>query len=178
MRILLSVAIGSILLACYPGIASAAIADSSAYGFTVRFEQKVKCHPDSLYTYLVRDVGKWWSPGHTWSGNAANLSIRPVPGGCFCEKLDNGGFVRHLETVYADPGKSLRLEGGLGPLQMLAVTGSMSFVIKPEGDSAKITLTYAVGGYFPGGTGRWPALVDKVLGEQFGRLINYAEGKK
>ena len=164
-----------LLFSWIPLISKAAIADSSAYGFTVTFEQVVRVNSDSLYTFLVRDIGKWWNPGHTWSGNAANLSIQATPNGCFCEKLDNGGSVRHMAVVYVDPGKMLRLEGGLGPLQMLAVTGAMTFVIKPERDSARISLTYTVGGYIAGGAGKWAPLVDRVLAEQFGRLKEYAE---
>ena len=155
----------------------AAIADSSATGFTVTFEKVVRVLPDSIYTYLFRDIGKWWSPDHTWSGKASNLSIVPRPGGCFCEKLENGGGVRHMTVVFADPGKMLRLEGGLGPLQMMAVNGSMTFTITPEGEAARLSLIYTVGGYFPGGGGKWAPLVDKVVGEQFGRLVGYTEGK-
>ena len=45
------------------------------------------------------------------------------------EKLPDGGFVRHLQIVYYQPGKSLRLTGGLGPLQELGVHGSLVFSV-------------------------------------------------
>ena len=47
--------------------------------------------------------------------------------GCWCEKLPNGGGVRHMQVVNVMPGKMLVMTGGLGPLQSMAATGSMSF---------------------------------------------------
>ena len=69
-----------------------------------------------MYNSIVDDVGLWWDSSHTFSGNAENLSIDDKAGGCFCENLENGGSVRHLEVVFVDPGKTLRMIGGLGPL--------------------------------------------------------------
>jgi hypothetical protein len=43
----------------------------------------------------------------------------------------NQGGVRHMQVVYVDPGKTLRMIGGLGPLQSMAATGSMT-VRAPE----------------------------------------------
>ena len=44
-------------------------------------------------------------------------------GGCFCERLKDGGSVQLLQVVYAAPGEGLRLRGALGPLQTEASTG-------------------------------------------------------
>ncbi len=162
-----------LILASYQSYA--VVTDSTSSGFTVKFEKLVKVTPDSLYTFLVRDIGKWWSPEHTWSGSAANLSIEPAANGCFCEKLSNGGGVRHMTVIFANPGKMLRMEGGIGPLQGLAVTGIMTFVIKKEGGLSRLTLTYTIGGYIAGGAQKWAAIVDKVVGEQYGRLVGWAE---
>lgn len=85
--------------------AGATIIDSSYYGFTVKHELFVSCYPDSIYKYLVLDVGKWWDSEHTWSGKSANLVIQPKANGCFCEKLDNGGSVRHMSVVFVSPEK-------------------------------------------------------------------------
>ena len=83
-----------------------------------------------------------------------------------------------MTVVYVDPGKMLRMEGGMGPLQMFAVTGSMTFVITPGKDSSKISLQYTVGGYIPAGAQKWAPLVDRLLGEQFRRLTDYSLQKK
>ena len=38
----------------------------------------------------------WWDGQHTYSGDAKNLSLRAVPGGCFCERLADGDLARGL----------------------------------------------------------------------------------
>ena len=157
--------------------AGATIIDSSYYGFTVKHELFVSCYPDSIYKYLVLDVGKWWDSEHTWSGKSANLVIQPKANGCFCEKLDNGGSVRHMSVVFVEPGKILRMEGGLGPLQMLAVQGTITFEIFPSLPVSKLSVIYTVGGYCPTGLAHIAPLVDKVLGDQLNRLKEYAEEK-
>jgi uncharacterized protein YndB with AHSA1/START domain len=66
--------------------------------------------PASVYRDLIR-VALWWNPEHTWSGSARNLKLSPSAGGCFCEKLVDGGSVQHGRVIFAQPGKLLRLEG-------------------------------------------------------------------
>ncbi|MEX0600366.1 MAG: hypothetical protein WD205_06975, partial [Rhodothermales bacterium] len=55
-------------------------------GFSIRHEAVVEAAPAAVYEMLVDNVGRWWSPSHTYSGDAANLSIDARPGGCFCER--------------------------------------------------------------------------------------------
>jgi hypothetical protein len=126
---------------------------------------------------------RWWgiSPiggiRHTFSGDAGNLSIDARPGGCFCEALPNGGGVRHLEVVYVASGKTLRMSGGLGPLQAAGVAGSMTWSCEGAGDSTKVEMVYSVGGYFREGEGtaQLAPLVDRVLRGQLMRLKSYVE---
>jgi hypothetical protein len=66
----------------------------------------------------------------------------------------------------------LRLAGGLGPLQELAVSGVMTWALAATPGGTRIEMTYAVGGYAPG-VGRLQQLaplVDAVLGAQVQRL--------
>ncbi len=163
-----------VIMGCRAG---ATIIDSSYYGFSVRQDAVMSCFPDSIYKYLVLDVGKWWDSEHTWSGKASNLVIQPKANGCFCEKLDNGGSVRHMTVVFVQPGKVLRMEGGLGPLQMLAVQGILTIEIIPSLPTSRVTLVYTAGGYSPNGLGHLAPIVDRVLGEQLKRLKEYAEAK-
>jgi len=158
-----------------PACASAEVVDSSANGFTVKTTLAVQAAPAVVYDRLVRKVGDWWNSAHTFSGDAHNLSIQDKAMGCFCETLPNGGAVRHMEVIFAAPGKALALSGGLGPLQSVAVAGSMSIKLTPAGDGTKLEVTYAVGGYLPAGLNTWAAPVDGVLREQFTRLKNYVE---
>lgn len=159
------------------GRSGAEVTDSSYYGFTVKHEYQIKTLPDSLYKYIYRDVGLWWSPLHTFSGNAANMIMQPKANGCFCEKLADGGSVRHMTVVYAGPGKMLRLSGGLGPLQTMPVEAVMTIELKKTDDGTALTVTYAVGGYFKGGLAGLAPAVDRVLGEQFEGLKRFAEGR-
>lgn len=120
-------------------------------------------------------MGEWWDASHTFSGDAHNLTIEEKPGGCFCEKLPNGGGVRHMEVVNVTPGKTLVLRGALGPLQSVAATGAMSFQLSAEGPGTRLALTYAVTGYLPAGMNTWAAPVDSVLTEQMNRLKGLIE---
>jgi len=74
----------------------AEVKDSSAIGFTIQDTVIIAANPNDVYHSLVADVGRWWNSAHTFSGDANNLSIEDKAGGCFCEKLENGGSVRHL----------------------------------------------------------------------------------
>jgi hypothetical protein len=76
------------------------ITDTAFYGFTVKKELIIDTTAEAVYYHFVSDIGKWWDPEHTYSGNAANLSIRSLPMACFCEKLPGGGFVSQLQ-IYA-----------------------------------------------------------------------------
>jgi hypothetical protein len=164
-----------LFLVCFSGqFTQAAVIDSTQAGFTVRHEQSVQVNALLLYEAFTTGINKWWDPDHTWSGKAENLSLQPVPGGCFCENLGNGGWIRHMNVIYADPGKLFRMEGGLGPLQQYAITGVMTLEIKQEADRSMVSLTYTAGGYIPGGASKFAAIVDKVLGVQFQRFIGFA----
>lgn len=156
----------------------AEVVDSSAYGFTVRGMITVHADSQTVYKHLVKDVSKWWDPDHTFSGQSKNLSIDARANGCFCEKLDNGGSVRHMTVVYAKPGKFLRLLGGLGPLQGMGVSGTLTFLLYASQTGTNIEMTYAVGGYCPGGLEEWASSVNQVLMVQLNRLKHFIDTGK
>lgn len=148
------------------------VADSAAGGFTVKIVTQIQASPAEVYNRLVHNVGDWWNSAHSYSGDAHNLSIEDRPQGCFCEKLAAGG-VRHMEVVFAAPGKMLRMSGGLGPLQGIAATGAMTFTFTPADGGTKLELTYTVVGYSAQGMNVLAAPVNMVLTEQVTRLKNY-----
>jgi hypothetical protein len=176
MTIGTAIAAAVVLLAS--GLARAGVADTSAAGFTVKITLNIQATPDDVYRRLVHNVGDWWNPAHTFSGDSRALTIDGRAPGCFCERLPNLGTVRHMEVVMAAPGEKLVLLGALGPLQSLAVTGAMTIDLSPDAGGAKLVMTYAVGGYFPAGLNTWAAPVDSVLTEQLTRLKNYVERGK
>ncbi len=108
--------LAALLATTMPRWAKADVVDSAANGFTLKLVLNIQAAPDEVYRSLLRPAD-WWNPQHTFSGDAHNLSIEPKPLGCFCEKLTDGGGVRHMEVVYLQPGKTLRMLGALGPLQ-------------------------------------------------------------
>lgn len=165
--------LSSVLLATFFNTVRAEVVDSSYYGFTVKQEYSIDNVPDSVYHNLVYYIGKWWDSEHTYSGKAENLWIDAVAGGCFCEKLPAGGSVRHMTVVYVNPGKTLRMNGGLGPLQSMAVNAVLTFSMSQEGNKTKLSVIYTVGGYVPGGLQKMSLLVDKVLREQMKRFNNF-----
>jgi hypothetical protein len=162
-------------LAAHPGHAE--IADSSASGFTVKTTLVIQAAPSDVYRGLIRNVGEWWNPAHTFFRDSHNLSIEEKAMGCFCESLANRGAVRHMEVIYFDPGKVLRMSGAIGPLQGLAATGILTIMLAPADNGTKLEATYAVGGYLANGMNTWAAPVDSVISEQMMRLKSYVETK-
>jgi hypothetical protein len=173
MKMLTTVAFAVAILA---GAARAEVTDQSAAGFEVTEKATIAAPAAKVYAALLTP-GAWWSSQHSWSGSAANLSI-DLANGCFCEKLPKG-FVRHMTVVFADGATTLRLFGGLGPMQFTGASGHLAFVLKPAGDKTELILTYDVGGYAKGGLAeKWAAPVDGVLGEAVARLKKYVETGK
>lgn len=143
-----------------------------------------------LETWLaLTKPGGWWSDSHTWSGDAANLSIVPQAGGCFCERLPGedgagGGFelegsARHAVVIQAFPLKVLRLRGGLGPLQGEPATGVLTMTLKAVDGGTRVLWEYNVGGPMRYKPAEIAPAVDKVLSEQLCNLRDHlgaAEG--
>jgi uncharacterized protein YndB with AHSA1/START domain len=154
--------------------AQAAVVGAGATGFQVQHGARIAAPPDKVWAAIVRPSG-WWNPEHTWSKDAGNLSINPVAGGCYCEKWP-GGSVAHMTVIYAVPNRTLRMSGGLGPLQSMGVTGAMTWTLAGTADgSTNVTLDYAVGGYSPNGFETWSKAVDGMLAEQFNRFQLYMQ---
>lgn len=157
-----------------PCVAFAAVEDEAPNGFTVTETAAVAAAPDQVYGALIAPA-RWWSSEHTYSHDAANLTLDARAGGCWCETLPGGGSVQHMVVVNAIPGKLLRLRGALGPLQGMAVDGAMTYSMRPAGTRTQLILTYTVGGYAKQGFGELAKAVDSVLGEQTARLARLIE---
>lgn len=176
----LSGAAAALVAAAAPQTAAADVQSSSPTGFVIRFTMPISAAPGDLYT-KVFEIQRWWSDAHTYTGKASNLSIKNEPGGCWCEALPGGGFVRHASVEYSDKGKVARFSGGLGPLQELGATGILSFNFLPsETAGTRLVVSYAVSGP-PADMKGFSALaepVNGVLKEQLDRLKRYAETGK
>lgn len=150
----------------------AAVTASMAGGFTAAFTVEAQATPEDVYRKLTDNVADWWNPSHTFSGSSRNLTIDARPSGCFCEKFPSGGGVRHLEVVFAQPGKMLRMAGALGPMQGMGVSGALTILLTPSGQVTKISVTYSASGM---GVEKVAAPADGMLSDQFARLKNFIE---
>ena len=82
--------------------AHAKIVSQSATGFSLTFQADVPGDTQSAYGKFV-SIASWWDASHSHSGDSKNLAMDVKNGGCWCETLPNGGFVRHMEIVHAAP---------------------------------------------------------------------------
>jgi uncharacterized protein YndB with AHSA1/START domain len=151
------------------GAAAAEVKSAIPQGFEV--EQTVMVHvpPNEAFAALAQPQ-RWWNSKHSFSGDAANFSLSLTPGGCFCEKLGDGGWVHHMEVTWVMPGQSIELHGGLGPLRSEGVAGALRWTVKPAEGGATVTQSYVVGGYLRQGGEHWAPIVDGVLQDQMTRL--------
>jgi uncharacterized protein YndB with AHSA1/START domain len=160
------------LLATTP--ASAEVVKVEGSTFVVEHKLAVAAAPDAVWRALS-EPSRWWSKAHSWSGNAANLSMAMRPGGCFCEALPDGGGAEHARVIHVAPNRLLRLSGALGPLQQGAVTGTLSFEMMGAGQGTALVVRYVVSGYTGMDAAKLAPLVDGVIGEQAAGLKRAAE---
>lgn len=164
------------LLAAAP--AQAEITGGGADSFVSRHEVVVKASPKEVWLALIAPAG-WWTSEHTWSGEAANLTLTPQAGGCFCEKIPEvdepgrftlEGSVEHMRVIQAYPERALRMQGALGPLQSEPVTGILTIAISEVEQGTRIVWEYNVGGAMRYELPVIARAVDGVIGLQINAL--------
>jgi hypothetical protein len=170
MRIAI-IAVTALASAATPAMSK--VAATSPNGFTVTHEAMVKLTPDAAYARFLQ-IGTWWDKSHTFSGDPKNITIDAKPGGCWCEALPNGGFVKHMDVGQAAPGQRLVFHGGLGPLHFMGASGAMTVTFGRADNGSKVTLTYHVSGYDPANFAKLAGAVDGVLAEQLGHFAAIA----
>jgi uncharacterized protein YndB with AHSA1/START domain len=139
-----SVMVSMLLATGLAGSAAAEVKSVAPSGFEVVEAMTIHAPPDQIYAALGK-IGQWWSSSHTFSRDSSNLSLDLKAGGCFCERLKDGGSVQHLIVVYAAPSEGLRLRGALGPLQLEGVDGTLAWSLKPSEGGTNVTQSYVVG---------------------------------
>lgn len=154
------------------GVAFAEVEHVSPHGFVSTHELALDATPAESYRAFVQDVAQWWDATHSYSGEASAFSIDDQAGGCFCETTGDIR-VQHMRVVNVHKGRSITMLGGLGPLQSMAVHGSMSFVFLPGDTGTTLQYQYSVGGYLPGGLESLAGPVDQVQLSQLKRLQAY-----
>ncbi|MBO6557196.1 MAG: hypothetical protein JJ921_08650 [Pseudomonadales bacterium] len=140
-------------------------------GFNLKIVDEVSVWPQEAYDQFVR-VDEWWLERHSWFGSRKNFSLETKAGGCFCEIKDDQQ-VLHMLVTFVNPGEEIKMVGGLGPLQMMGLTGGMSwrFEALENGEGTRIIQTYNVNGWAPGGLLDLAEIVDAVQTSQLKALV-------
>ncbi len=164
MRVIALVA--AALLTATPALAE--ITARTDDGFTLTYEAPVTASAETVLN-AVAQPAVWWSSAHTYSGDAANITLDLRPGGCWCEALPGGG-VKHGEVVLVWPERRLiRVDAPFGPLQGIGADAvlTMSWADMPNATTRQLKWTFVVNAP---GAGAMAGPVDGVMAEQFGRL--------
>ena len=176
MRFTVIAAAGAALLAATPLAAEVTEQDDS--GFVTRDEAIVEATPKQVWLALISPA-RWWNDGHTWSGDAANMTLMPKAGGCFCEKIPEvedaeritlEGSVEHMRVIQAYPESALRMAGGLGPLQSEPVNAVLTIAISTVDEGTRIVWEYNVGGRMRYEIPVISKAVDGVMSQQLNSL--------
>lgn len=147
-------------------------------GFTSHHERTLSAPPELVYTAMTERISEWWEGSHSWTANAENLYVEARPGGCFCERMPNGGWVEHLRIVYLAPNQGIRFKGSLGPLLDLGLNGTMSWKLAAtENGGTELQWTYIVNGYMEGGFEGLAPVVDGVNAAQVDGLVRLFSGE-
>lgn len=152
--------------------ANADVIKSADEGFIVQQSVTVGHDKARVFKTMTNEVGKWWNPDHSFSTNAENMIIDEE---CFCERWGNN-LVRHLDTVIWMENSKVIMEGGLGPLKQLGLSGTMVWSLASNDDATTtINWKYHVFGFSEAGLLELAPVVDGVLKEQIDRLVNYLQ---
>lgn len=160
--------------------ASAEVTKTHPTGFVVRHEVVVAADTKQTWLALV-SPDRWWRAEHSWSGDAANLSLTPRAGGCFCERIPEvdepgrftlEGSVEHMRIVQAHPERALRMRGGLGPLQSEPAEGVLTITLTAIEGGTRLVWEYNVAGYMRYEIPVISKAVDGVIGGQAGALAD------
>jgi hypothetical protein len=159
-----------VLIGMMTATANAEVVRSTSDGFIV--QQSVTVHRDRsmVFNTMTSKLGEWWDPAHSFSGDAGNMLIDQE---CFCERWGEN-LVRHLNTTIWLEDTKVIMEGGLGPLKELGLSGNMVWSLVSNEDTATtITWKYHVYGFSETDLPELATGVDGVLKEQIERLVNY-----
>lgn len=159
-----------------PAASQARMVSTGATGFVIENTGVVPTDPATAWKALVEDVDRWWPADHTWFGSSANLRIDARAGGCFCE-IDGERQVMHMTIAFVDPGRLLRMLGGLGPLQGMGMYGALDWTFEAAEGGTRITLRYQASGYVPEDFDELVPVVDRVQGLQLGGLLEYLRAR-
>lgn len=151
-----------------PCAATADVLEASPERYVLRQEATSTMAPDVLWDRLVKPAS-WWHPDHTYSGDAANLSLDLQAGGQWREDWADGSVV-HGRVLLVQNGSVLRLDAPFGPLQDIAVTVVWTITIAPDGDGSRVVFDEIANGTAGANLDALAPAVDFVKTEAIRRL--------
>lgn len=156
-------------------LAAPAVAEVTAKApdaIVIQLKAEVALDRDDAWARLL-DIASWWNGSHTYSGDAGNLSIDAVAGGCWCE-LWSGGEVQHGRVVAVMPRGMIRFDAPLGPLQEMGVGTALTFTLSNgvSPSSTAIVVDFKVTGSSLSGLDRLAGVIDGVITEQITRYAS------
>ncbi len=106
------------------------------------------------------------------------MSLVPAVGGCWCETWENAAAV-HGRVIAITPGKMIRYEAPLGPLQGMGVASVLTIQVRPADlGGAEVRVDYVVTGASFQSLDKLAPIVDQVMQGQFQNLIDHVADVK
>ncbi|MDP9233563.1 MAG: metalloregulator ArsR/SmtB family transcription factor [Actinomycetota bacterium] len=112
-----------------------AMTEGELGSISIEQEIRIASPPERVFEALTQEIGEWW-PGGFYGGR---VSLEPWVGGRFFEEGDKGSALYGVVAAI-EPGRSLRLAGGLGMTGPVA--GSFSYALEPDGDATVVALSH------------------------------------
>ena len=156
---------------CASPLPQAEIVASSDTHYVLRHEATSTLKPDALWRRLVTPAS-WWHPDHTYSGDAANLTLALEAGGSWREDWD-GGSVEHGRVLLVQPGEVLRMAAPFGPLQAAGAytVWTISVRAADEGGGSVVVFDEVASGPPSASLAELAPAVDFVKSEAIARLV-------
>ena len=152
--------------------ANAEVIKSADDGFILQHEVTINRDKATVFNTMTTQLGAWWNPDHSFSSDAGNMLVDAE---CFCERW-GANVVRHLVTATWIENSKVILEGGLGPLKELGLSGTMIWSLAQNDDAGTtVTRRYHVYGFSETGMPGLAIAVDGVLKEQIDRLAHHLQ---
>ena len=157
--------------------ARAEVRQASGNGFELENSALVQAPADKVWEAMTAGIDHWWPKDHSWWGSESTLRLDARAGGCFCE-IAGAQQAQHLQVVFVDPQKTLRMTGGLGPMQGMGLHGVAEWTLQAKGPSTRVTWRYRAGGYSPDDLGALAPVVDKVQAQQLDGLARWLQAAR
>jgi uncharacterized protein YndB with AHSA1/START domain len=152
------------------GTVYAEVKHVDVHGFIIENTIATERTPEQVCYALTNNIDDWWPKDHSWWRGTFSIDARA--GGCFCE-TNTDKSAEHMRIVFVEPNKTLRMSGGLGPLQGMGMSGALDWQLLPTEKGTQVTLTYRVHGINEGGFSELAPIVAHVQGLQLNALKDF-----